>query len=544
MRFLLTPRNKSVIALVLASTSFRGTTGFSRISIVGITKPLAQFVTTTTLSSSASATLTSSSESKSSMANPLLSDWSSQPYHLPPFSEIKVEHFEPALAEGMKQHIDDLQAIVDNPDPPTFENVIEAYDRSGRMFDRVRGVYSNMCSSLNTDELQLVQTKMSPILSRHSSKATTLPGLFEKINSVFEKRNELEGLNQEQIRLIERIHMDFTRAGANFDEDAKKEYAEIKAELASLMTEFMQNVMKDESTYELVLTKEDLDGCPESLIEAAKQAAIERNHVGEDDYVITLSRSLVEPFLIYANNRELRHKAWEAWTNRGQLVDDRNNIPVAQNILKLRLRQAQLHGYKNFAEYQCVDRMAKTPEAVMKLLEDVWQRAKVVADNEREAMEEYVRESNISLEGGIQPWDWRYVAEKVRKEKYDFDQSLLKPYLSLDSVRRAMFAVSSKLFELDYILKEGGDVKSYHPDVDTYEVRNRRTDKLVSLFIHDNFSRAHKSSGAWMSEFRSQTKNLPNSVDQVEGIPIVVNNNNLAKGEKATFLSHDGTYEA
>ena len=312
--------------------------------------------------------------------------------------------------------------------------------------------------------------------------------------------------------------------------------AEIKAQLATLRTQFNQNVLKDESDYELVVTKADLEGCPSSLVEAAQQAARERGKKGPDEYVITLSRSLVEPFLVYSPNRELRHTAWNAWTQRGELDASRANIPIATEILKLRQQQARLYGYKTYAEFQCVDRMAKTPDAVMKLLEDVWERAKVSADRERQALEEYVKESGLALDGGIQPWDWRYVAEKVRVAKYDFDESLLKPYLSLDSVRQALFSVSENLFGLTYVPRP--DLQLYHPDVDAYEVRNKETDKLVAIFLVDNFSRPYKSSGAWMSEYRSQTKNL-GSLDTMEGVPVVSNNNNLAKGSGATLLSYD-----
>ena len=469
--------------------------------------------------------------------NPLLAPWSSQPFALPPFAQIEPKHFPSALEEGMKQDLEDLKAIVDCEDEPTFENVFAALDRSGSVLERVSSVFGNMCSSLNTEELQQVQTDMVPILSRHSSATYTMPGLFDKIDAVYNKRHDLS-LTPEQIRLVERIHMDFTRSGAQFDQATQQEYAEIKAKLASLQTQFQQNVMKDEETYELVLTRDDLSGCPDSLVEAAKQAAIERGK-DPDDHVITLSRSLVEPFLTFSDRRDLRKEAWEAWTKRGEMHPDRDNLAIANEMLQLRKRQAELHGYKSFADYQCVDRMAKTPEKVMELLENVWARAKQSADREREALEEYVQESGDELEDGIQPWDWRYYAEKVRIAKYDFDESLLKPYLSLDRVTEAVMAVSNKLFGLRYVKRP--DLVSYHPDVDTYEVRETMpdgTDKLVAIFIHDNYARPYKSSGAWMSEYRSQTKNLAPNIDPIEGVPIISNNNNFAKG-KNTLLSFD-----
>jgi peptidyl-dipeptidase Dcp len=383
---------------------------------------------------------------------------------------------------------------------------------------------------------------MSPILSKHRSAAMFLPGLFDKINAVYDKRHDAD-LNSEQIRLVERIYLDFTRSGASFDGATQKEYAELKAELATLTTQFQQNVMKDEETYEMVLKKEDMSGCPDGLVEAARQAAVDRSKA-DGEYVITLSRSLVEPFLTFSDRRDLREQAWGAWTRRGELDADRDNLSIATKILKLRKKQAEYHGCKTFAEYQCLDRMAKTPENVMELLENVWERAKKAAIREREALEEFVKESCETLEGGIQPWDWRFYANKVRNAKYNLDETLLKPYLSLDAVSKAFFAVSGNLFGLTYEKRD--DVELYHEDVNLYEVKNKEG-KLVSLFIHDNFARPFKASGAWMSEYRSQTRNLPIDADEIEQIPVVSNNNNFAKGsptllsfDDATTLFHEG----
>jgi len=487
----------------------------------------------TTTSSAAAAATTC----LAATTNPLLADWSPQPFHLPPFSQIETDHFPSALEEGRKQHLADLQAIVDNTEEPTFDSVLAPYDRAGNLLDKVAGVFYNLCSSQNTDELKKVQTEQSPLSSRHRSATYTLPGLFDKIQTVYEKRHD-SNLTEEQIRLTERVYMDFTRAGAKFDLETQKEYAEIQAELASLTTQFTQNVMKDEELYELVLHQDDLAGCPDSLVEAAKQAAVDRNK-SDDEYVITLSRSLVEPFLTFADRRDLRKEAWEAWTKRGELSPDRDNVSIAEKILKLRQKVAKLHGYQTFAEFQTADRMAKTPENVMELLENVWDRAKESANREREALEDYVRTIGEELEGGVEAWDWRYYAEKVRIAKYDFDESLLKPYLSLDSMTDALFSVSGNLFGLQY--KERPDIVTYHPDVKVYEVRETLedgSDKLRAVFLHDNYARPFKSSGAWMSEFRSQTKNLADGTDGMEAVPVVINNNNFAKG-KNTLLSFD-----
>lgn len=298
--------------------------------------------------------------------------------------------------------------------------------------------------------------------------------------------------------------------------------------------------MKDEETYEIVLSKEDMKGCPDNLVEAAQQAAVERGKQA-DQYVITLSRSLVEPFLTYSPRRDLRQRVWNEWSRRGELSEDRANLPIALEMLKLRQKQAQMHGCKTFAEYQCLDMMAKTPENVMKLLKEVWEKAKISANKEREALEAHCNEIGDDLgEEGIQPWDWRYYAEKVRIAKFDFDESVFKPYLSLEKVTDAVMAVSNKLYGLKYVKRD--DIESYHPDVDTYEVYQTQedgTETLKSIFIHDNFARKFKSSGAWMSEYRGQTKNLPEAADAMEGIPVISNNNNFARGSGPTLLSFD-----
>ena len=341
-------------------------------------------------------------------SNPLLQDWSDQPYNMPPFHLIQPTHFESALEAGMAERIADLKAIADSRDDPTFENVVEAYDRAGKLYEKVASVYSNMCSSMNTPELQPIHSKMAPILSKHRSACYQIPGLFDRIKAVYDGRSTAgKSLTPEQVRLVERVYKDFTRAGASLSKESQDQLANLNAELASLMTQFQQNVMKDEELYELVLKEEDMVGCPDFLIESAKNAAKERGKA-DDEYVITLSRSLVEPFLTFSDRRDLRRRAFEAWIQRGEVdKKERDNLAIARQILQLRKRVAEIHGYPTFAHYQCDDRMAKTPDNVMKLLEDVWHRAKDAANKEREAMEAYIRDNGEELEeGGIQPYDW------------------------------------------------------------------------------------------------------------------------------------------
>lgn len=313
-----------------------------------------------------------------------------------------------------------------------------------------------------------------------------------------------------------------------------------KAELASLQTKFQQNVLKDEEEWELVLAEGDMVGCPADVIAAARTVAIERKK-GPNDYVVTLGRSMVEPFLSYSKRRDLRKTVFEAFCKRGELCPERDNLKIATEVLRLRRRQARLHNKKSFAEYQFEDTMAQTPENGMKLLNDVWVKAKDAAKREREMMEAFLAEKSKSLDGGIQPWDWRFYAEQVRQAKFNFDENEMKPYLSLDAVTNAAFDVSNKLYGLKYVKRE--DIVAYHPDVNVYEVRRARSDEngdeLIAIFLHDNYARPYKRSGAWMSELRTQTKNLARDTDSVEAIPIVLNNNNFSKGSdsKNTLLS-------
>jgi peptidyl-dipeptidase Dcp len=443
----------------------------------------------------------------------------------------------------MASHIEDLVTIATSP-LNDFDSILGAYDRAGSLYSKVASVYGNYISSLNTPDMQIVQSKMAPILSRHRSKCYNIPGLFTKIEHMHAMKDEKLMTGEwtaEQARLAERVYIGFVRMGAKLSDEGKREYADIQAEQATLQTMFMQNVLKDEEEWEMIITLADMDGCPTDLISNARQAAIDRHHTGMDDYVITLGRSLVEPFLTYSKRRDLRKIAFDAWTSRGELSKERDNLSIATKILRLRKRQSQLMGKETFAHYQTEDCMAQTPENVNNLLSNVWARAKEAANREREMLEAYISEEGETLDGGIQPWDWRYYAEKVRQAKFNFDESELKSYLSLDSITNAMFDVSNKLFGLKYLKRD--DVIVYHPDVNVYEVRRNKAgsddnddDELVAIFLHDNYARAHKSSGAWMSEYRTQKKNLVIGADAIESIPIVSNNNNFAKGKGGTTL--------
>lgn len=354
--------------------------------------------------------------------NPFLRPWST-PFKVPPFAEISHEHFEPAFEVAFKKHVEDIATIVANQEPPTFENTISALDRAGGLLTRLEAVFQNLCSSCSSKELQAVEMKMAAPLAAHASSIYTYPGLFQKIDVVYSSRQDAN-LTIEQLRLVERFHLDFTRAGAKFSEEAQVRYTEIMKTLAELTTKFTQNVVADEGEITVDLIEEDLSGLPNFLKQAAKQAAIERSK--PEYFVITLSRSLVVPFLTFSDRRDLRERVWRLWTSRGELDAGRDNIAIAKQILILRSEQARMHGYKTFADYATADTMAGSPAAVSELLERVWAPAKVSADRERQALESFLREDlrgEVDEGFQIQPWDWRYVAEKVRSKRYDLDEN-------------------------------------------------------------------------------------------------------------------------
>lgn len=342
--------------------------------------------------------------------NPLLMPWTTK-HQVPPFQLINTNHFEEAFNYAMEVQMNELLKVCSVPEI-NFDTIVAPFDRSANLYNRVSLVYDNLCLSVCTPELQEVQLKLAGPIAAHSNKIYMYPGLFERIKFVYDNRlSTAWNLNFEQIRLVERFYLDFVRSGANFDSEKQGKYARITEKLAELETQFSQNVLGDESNYIIELTKDDLTGLPESIKSAAKQAAEERN-LGPDVYVITLSRSLVEPFITFSDRRDLREKAWRAWTKRGELDLSRDNSNIITEILLLRKQQATLHGYASYSEYQTADTMAGNPKNVMQLLENVWNKGKTSIDRERAALMEYISSVGSAIDK-IEPWDWRFYAEKV-----------------------------------------------------------------------------------------------------------------------------------
>ncbi|GGY04030.1 dipeptidyl carboxypeptidase II [Paludibacterium paludis] len=458
--------------------------------------------------------------------NPLLQPWDT-PYGLPPFDRVKPEHFIPAFDVALAEHRREIDAIGAHPDAPTFGNTLAAFDASGRRFKRIALLFDNLTGSVNPPPLQAVQLTMAPRLAAHSNAIYLHQALFARIDALYKQRAKL-ALTAEEFRLLEVVHQDFVRAGARLPETDRARLAAIKERLAELTTRFDQNVLGDETSFQLVLSgEEELAGLPDFVRDAARSAAQER---GVEGWLITLSRSLVMPFLAYSSRRDLRKAAFEGWSRRGEHPGERDNAPLAREILVLRKELATLLGYASYADFSIEANMAGTPQAAADLMRQAWEPAKQKARDE--AAELAAMAARLGEPADIQPWDWQYLAEKVRLERYDLDDSEIKPYFSLERMIDAMFDAAGRLFGVSFTEKTG--VPLYHPDARLWEVH--RDGRLIALFIGDNFARANKSGGAWMSLFREQSRLGGERV-----VPIVVNNNNLARAPEGqpTLMSAD-----
>jgi len=467
-----------------------------------------------------------------SKINPLLQPWDT-PYGLPPFESVRAEHFEPAFEGALKQHLAEIDAIGVDLQPPTFENTIAALDRSGRALRRIEGLFYNLTSSETSPALQAVERNMAPIMAAHGSAISMNRALFARIDALHRESDSL-ALTPEQMRVLERFHLDFVRAGAKLGPAEQTRYAQIMARLAELTTRFGQNVLADESSYRLVLRGEaETEGLPDFVCAALKQAALDRGI--EDGLLVTLSRSHIVPFLTFAERRDLREQAWRAWTSRGEHPGTHDNRPVAQEILTLRNEQARLHGFASYADYALTDTMAGKQAAVTELLTQVWAPAKARAAEELAALNAMALSRGEARQ--LEPWDWRYYAEKVRQVRYELDEAIVKPYFPLTRMVEALFDCAQRLFGIKFVAKP--EIRAYHPDVKVYEVRGA-DDAVIGVFLHDNFARASKRSGAWMSSFRKQSRNVAHAGDEA-ALPIIINNNNFAKGAagEPALLSFD-----
>ncbi|MGA2816931.1 MAG: M3 family metallopeptidase [Xanthobacteraceae bacterium] len=458
--------------------------------------------------------------------NPFFEHWAT-PDGVPPFAHIRPEHFAPAYARAIAEHEAEIEAIAARPESPDFANTIDAHELSGRALMRVESVFHLLAGAHSNEALLEIERELAPQVASHWNKIRTDAALFRRIEALVRQDDAL-GLSAEQKRVLERYHTAGRRAGAALDGAAKKRLAEIVERLAELGTAFSQNVLADEQAYMLSLHGEaELAGLPEFMRDAMKSEAQER---GLDGHVITLSRSYVEPFLQFAQRRDLREKVFRAFVSRGDNSGATDNKAIIAEMVRLRAERARLLGFSDFAHYRLDDAMAKTPTAVRSLLDTVWARARARAETDRDALQALVQE-----EGGnfaLAAWDWRYYAEKLRKQRCHVDEATIKPYLDLDRMIEAAFYTAQRLFGLRFT--ERTDVPVWHPDVRVWEMRGSDGSE-IGLFFGDYFARPSKRSGAWMTSLRDQEK-LAGDIR-----PLIVNVCNFAKAAdgEPTLLSFD-----
>ncbi|MEI2787680.1 MAG: M3 family metallopeptidase [Steroidobacteraceae bacterium] len=452
--------------------------------------------------------------------SPLLAPWVGPYGGVPPFDQVKVGDLKPGLETGMAQQLAEIDRIANDPAAPTFENTIAAMERSGRTLHRVATVYGVYSSTLNDEAVQAVEREMAPKLAAFSDQITQNPQLFERIARVYETR-ETSGLTPEQQRLTWVYYTNFVRAGARLDAAGKKRTAEINQELARLFTTFGQNVLKDENEDVIYLDQEsDLAGLPQGVRDGMAQGAEGRGQKGK--WAIANTRSSVEPFLTYADDRALREKAWRMFVNRGDNGGATDNNATIAQILQLRAERAKLLGFPTHAHWRLENAMAKSPERAMELMEAVWTPAVARVHEEVADMQKIADADKAGIR--IEPWDYRYYAEKVRKAKYDLDETEVTPYLQLENLREGMFHTAKELFGFNFKPVDASKVPVYHPDVRVWEVTNPKGE-LVGLWYFDPYARKGKRSGAWMNAYRTQ--------ERFDGDirTIVSNNSNFVKGK-------------
>ena len=433
---------------------------------------------------------------------------------VPEFVKIEFPHYREAFDRGFQQQENEIATIVANTEPPTFLNTVETLERSGELLSRVGAVFWNMTSSDTDEQLQELELEIQPRYANHTSQIYSNPALFARVKQVVDGE---ETLQAEQLQLLNETYQLFVRAGAELSETGRERVNAINERLAIITTQFGQNVLKDTNEFELVVEDvDDLSGLPNFVLGVASSEAESRGKAGK--YVFTISRSSITPFLQYADKRELREKIYAAYTNCGHSSTD--NFPLITEMVELRTERAKLLGFNTHADFMLDDRMAKTPDNVINLLDQVWEPCKKRVAQEAEDLQSRIQEDGGNFE--LQPWDWWYYTEKVRQECFDLDEEEVKPYFKLENVRDGAFAVAKKLYGITFT--ERNDVSVYHPDVKAYEVTDADGSK-IGMFLFDFFMRASKRGGAWMSNFREQS-NVDEHIH-----PVIINCCNFPKSD-------------
>ncbi len=427
------------------------------------------------------------------MDNPFFSQWGT-PYEIPDFGKIKTEHYMPAFEEGMKQQMAEIDAIVNNTEAPTFQNTVEAYEYSGELLNTVAGVFFNLSECENSDEMEAIAEEVTPKLSAHGDNIALNAKLFERIKTVYDQRDGL-GLDPEQMRLLEETYKGFVRSGANVPAEKQARFRQLNEQIASLTLRFAQNVLKATNAYQLVLDTAPA-GISSDQIAAAKEAA-DADPATKGKLVFKLNLPSWEPFMQNCSDRSLRQQMWEAYTSRCN-GGEFDNTKIIDTLVNLRLERANILGFKTHADYVLDNCLAKTPAAVNACLMQIWGPALTKAKQECSEYQKMIKAD--APDAKLQPWDWRYYSEKLRKEKYDLDDDVVRPYFSLDNVREGAFATAGKLYGISF--RENPSLPTYNKVAHAYEVLDG--DQVIGILYMDFHPRASKRSGAWMTEFRGQ----------------------------------------
>jgi peptidyl-dipeptidase Dcp len=462
--------------------------------------------------------------------NPFLNEYDT-PFKVPPFDKIDSTHYMPAFEEGMKQQNAEIDSIINNTEEPTFDNTILKFDKSGKLLSKVSYVFFQMTEANTNEQLQAIAAKVSPELSTHRDEIYMNEKLFTRIKAIYNRRNEMK-FDSQQIRVVEKYYRDFVRLGANLNKEDQDSLKNINAELSTLTLQFGDNVLADTKAFQLIIDdKKDLDGLPQTSIDGAATAAKEAGKEGK--WLFTLDKPSMIPFLQYSSNRALREKIYTGYFMRGNNGNKNDNKEIVKKIVKLRQEKSQLLGYKSFAAYIIDENMAKTPEKVDSFLMKLWKAALPVAKNELADMQKIIDKDGGNFK--LQPWDWWYYAEKVRKEKYNLEENDIKPYFSLDNVRDGMFYVATQLYGITFTKLTNLPV--YQEDVETYEVKEKDGSHLGILYL-DYYPRESKQGGAWCSSFMNAGWEDGKKID-----PIVTMVCNVTKpnGDTPSLLTWDET---
>lgn len=468
--------------------------------------------------------------------NPFFSVWDNNPRQTAPFDKIKTEHFEPAIMAGMEVHKKEIEAIINNQDKPTFDNTVVALENSGELLDRVTTIFGNMLSAETNDDLDNLAQKMMPLLSAHANDIKLNVKLFTRVKGVYDERKQLH-LDKEQAKLLKDTYEGFARNGANLNDEDKVKLRDLSQRLSVASLMYSQNILKETNDYSLHLTdKKDVEGLPDSSLEAAKLAAKERN---VDGWVFTLDMPSYAPFMKYAANRELRHTLYMAYNTKCAKDNDRNNFGLVKDIANLKMELAQLLGYKDYADYALEERMAKDEQDVFKLLDDLKTAYLPKAKQEVDELKVFAKTDDL------QPWDFSYYSRKMKESLYSFDDEELRPYFELNNVIKGVFGLATELYGITF--KENNNIPVYHPDVKVFEVFDG-DGKYLAVLYTDFFPRKGKKDGAWMTEFKGQWIDDKTGENSRPHVSLVMNFTKptetkpalLTLGEVETFLHEFG----